>query len=104
MIEELKNGIKHLDDFVFQFAQKQHIDLEDLIFDGGIIRLNSEPHLLEIRCCGKKVHVNLSNHEIINGSVGTKHKLVMALMTFLPMSPCSNSPHCAADTRSQPGT
>lgn len=84
MIVQLTKGISKLDELAYTFASKQRIKLEDIVFDGGVILLDRDLHTVELRCNGTKKVVQLTTEEIRNCSIAAQHKIVMALMHFVP--------------------
>lgn len=84
MISQLAQGMTKLDELAFSFAGKQRIVLEDMVFDGGIMVLDRDPHTVELRCNGTRKVIHLTTDEIVNCSIGAQHKIIMALMHFVP--------------------
>lgn len=91
MVDKLKGGVEELNKLAYQFAHKQQVQIDHMILDNGHVQWDSEPHLLEIGCCGKRIYVYLTNHEIINFTIAAKHKLIMGLMQLMPLDSSSVS-------------
>lgn len=87
MSEQLRSGMKRLDNLAYSFASKMRLELEEMIFDDGVILIDRDTHTLAIHCGGSKASVNISTEEIANFSISAQHKLVMALMKFVPLQP-----------------
>lgn len=86
MIKKIICGMSKLDNLAYSFAMKHQIILDDILFDDGVIDLRRDPHLIELRCGGKKKIVHVSIDEIINCTIDAQRRLEMALMHFVPIT------------------